>query len=339
MDSNKKFVKTSAGKTLITSLLVLIAVIAVIAIIGYFALSPKELILQGEVEANEIRVSGKVPGRILELKVNEGERVDKGQILVYIDAPEIEAKSVQAMAAENAAKAVADKANNGTRKETIEGAKQQYEQAKAAANFAEQSYTRAKNLYAQGVMAAQKYDEIEAKYRAAIAQEKAAKSQYNMAVNGAQQEDKQAALAQVNRAKGAMMEVDSYKHETRLTAPISGEISEIFPKVGELVGTGSPIMSIVDLNDIWITFNVREDLLSKIHMGMEFSGKVPALGNKEIKLRVTYIKALASYATWKATKITDEYDTKTFEVKVVPVSKVSGLRPGMSVIVNWSLLK
>ena len=326
--------RTRENKTLVMSFVILISFIAIIGVIGYFILSPSELILQGEVEANEVRVSGKLAGRILELKAKEGESVEKGQVLVLIDSPEINAKAVQAKSVEQAAQAVSNKAQNGARKETIEGAKEQYERAKAAAEYATKSYQRMKNLYDKGVIAAQKFDEVEAQYKAAIAQQKAAKSQYDMALNGAQTEDKQAAAAQVNQAKGAVMEVSSYMNETRLTAPISGEISEIFPKVGELIGTGSPIMTIVDLSDIWVTFNVREELLSKIQMGDVFTATVPALGNKEVKLKVNYIKALGSYATWKATKLTDEYDTKTFEVKVVPVDKISGFRPGMSVIVN-----
>ena len=331
--------KTKENKTLLMSFVILISFIAVIGIIGYFILSPSEMILQGEVEANEVRVSGKLAGRILELKAKEGETVEKGQLLVLIDSPEINAKAFQARSVQQAAQAVSNKAQNGARQETIDGAKEQYERAKAAADYATKSYQRMKNLFDKGVIAAQKFDEVEAQYKAAIAQQKAAKSQYDMALNGAQVEDKQAAIAKVNQAKGAVMEVSSYMNETKLVAPISGEISEIFPKVGELVGTGSPIMTIVDLNDIWVTFNVREDLLSKINMGNILTAKVPALGNKDVKLRVTYIKVLGSYATWKATKLTDEYDTKTFEVKAVPVDKVNGFRPGMSVIVNWTKLQ
>ncbi len=330
--------KTRENKTLVMSFVILIAFIAIIGVIGYFVLSPSELILQGEVEANEVRVSGKLAGRILELKAKEGDFVEKGQVLVLIDSPEIKAKKVQATSVEQAAQAISNKAQKGTRQETIAAAKQQYERAKAAAEYATKSYQRMKNLYEKKVIAAQKFDEVEAQYKAAVAQEQAALSQYQMAVNGAQQEDKQAAAAQVNQAKGAVMEVNSYINETSLIAPISGEISEIFPKVGELVGTGSPLMTIVDLNDIWVTFNVREELLSKIKMGDTLSATVPAL-DKIVKLKVNYIKALGSYATWKATKLTDEYDTKTFEIKAVPVEKVNGFRPGMSVIVNWTKLK
>ncbi|MCF0209752.1 MAG: efflux RND transporter periplasmic adaptor subunit [Bacteroidales bacterium] len=339
METKTGYIKTKESKTLLMSFVILISVIAVVGVIGYFILAQDELMLQGEVECNEIRVSGKVPGRILELKVQEGDAVTQDQLLVLIDSPEVTAKGVQAMAAKNAALAVSKKAENGARTETIEAAKEQYERAKAAAEYATKSYNRTKNLFDKGVIAAQKFDEVEAQYKAALALEKAALSQYNMAKNGAQKEDKDAAQAQVARAQGAIMEINAYKDETALYAPIAGEIAEIFPKVGELVGTGSPIMSIVDLNDVWITFNVREDLLGTIKMGDILTATIPALGNKEIKLKVNHIKALGSYATWKATKLTSEYDTKTFEVKTVPVDKVKGLRPGMSAIVNYNSLK
>lgn len=331
--------KKQENKTLIMSFVVLISVIAVIGIIGYFILTPDDIIIQGEIEATEVRVSGKLPGRVLEIRYKEGMSVKKGDTLILIDSPEINAKVMQAEAAESAAAAVSLKAQNGTRKETIEAAAEQYEMAKAAADFAKKSYDRTKNLYDKGVIAAQKYDEVKAKYDAAKAQEKAAKSQYNMALNGAQKEDKMAALAQVQRAKGAVNEATSYLSETKLVSPISGEVAEIFPKVGELVGSGSPLMNIVDLSDIWVTFNLKENLLSKIKVGDKLKAKVPALNDKEIMLKVTYIKVLGSYATWKATKLTDEYDTKTFEVRAVPLDQNADFRPGMSVIINWSELK
>ena len=331
--------KKQESKTLVMSFVILISVIAVIGLIGYFILTPDDVIIQGEVEATEVRLSGKLPGRVLELRAREGMKVKKGDTLILIDSPEISAKIMQAEAAESAAKAVSLKAQNGTRQETITAAAEQYEMAQTAADFAKKSYERTKNLYEKGVIAAQKFDEVETQYKASQAQARAAKSQYEMALNGAQKEDKLAAYAQVQRAKGALEEATSYLSETKLVAPISGEISEIFPKEGELDGSGSPLMNIVDLNDIWVTFNVRENFLSKIKVGQQLKAKVPALGDKEITLKVTYIKALGSYATWKATKLTDEYDTKTFEVRAVPVEKVSDFRPGMSVIINWSKLK
>ncbi len=321
---------------MVTSFAVLITVIVAIGIVGYFILTPQEMIVQGEVEASEVKVSGKLPGRVAEIRTREGMKVKKGDTLIIIESPEINAKLEQAQAAEQAAQALNLKAQNGTRKETIEAAREQYEMAKAAEELAEKSFQRIANLYDKGVIAAQKYDEAQTQYKAATARAKAAKSQYDMALKGAQSEDKLAASAQVRRARGAVEEASSYLSETRLVAPIGGEISEIYPKQGELVGSGSPLMSIVDLNDVWVTFNLKENLLSKIKQGDTLSATIPALGDKKIRLKVSHIKVMGSYATWKATKLTDEYDIKTFEVKAVPIERIKGLRPGMSVVINWS---
>ena len=226
-----------------------------------------------------------------------------------------------------------EKAIKGARQEQIQAAYEMWQKAQAGVTIAEKSYKRVKNLYEQGVMPAQKLDEVTAQRDAAIATEKAAKAQYTMAKNGAEREDKMAAEALVNRAKGAVAEVESYIKETYLIAPASGEVSEIFPKVGELVGTGAPIMNIAELNDMWVTFNVREDLLQGLTMGTEFEAFVPAL-DKNIRLKVNYMKDLGTYAAWKATKTTGQFDLKTFEVKALPQEKVEGLRPGMSVILK-----
>ena len=209
-----------------------------------------------------------------------------------------------------------------------------WQKAIAGVDIAEKSYKRVKNLFDQGVMPAQKLDEVTAQRNAAIATEKAAKAQYTMAKNGAEREDKMAAAALVDRAKGAVAEVESYLKETYLIAQAAGEVSEIFPKVGELVGTGAPIMNIAIMDDVGVTFNVREDLLKNLTMGSEFDAIVPALDNQTIRLKVHYMKDLGTYAAWKATKTTGQFDLKTFEVKATPLEKVTNLRPGMSVIIK-----
>ena len=317
---------------LLVGFLGLITLVVGLCIAGWIALRPGPLVLQGEVEASEVRVSGKVPGRIAGFYVAEGSQVNKGDTLLLLDSPELEAKLEQARAAVAAAEAQNRKAFVGTRSEQIVSAYEMWQKAEVGVDIAQKSFTRVQNLYNKEVATAQQRDEAEAHYKAAQATAKAAKSQYDMALNGAQAEDKQAAMAMVDRAKGAMDEVRSYMSETSLTAPISGEITEIYPKAGELVGTGAPIMSIVDLNDVWVTFNIREDLLPGISVGKDIIAIVPALGKETITFRVHYIKALGSYATWKATKATGEYDAKTFEVRAKPVDKIDGLRPGMSVL-------
>ena len=319
---------------MLLAFLTLVGVIALVALVGFLTLRKGPEIIQGQAEATEYRVSSKVPGRILKLLVKEGEKVKDGDTLAILEAPDVEAKMAQAKAAQAMAQAQNEKALKGARSEQIQAAYEMWQKAKAGREIAEKSYQRVNRLYQQGVMTAQKNDEATAQYNAAIATEKAAKAQYEMARNGAEREDKMAAAALVERAKGAVAEVESYIHETYLTALADGEVAEIFPKTGELVGTGAPIMSIAELDNMWVSFNVREDLLEGLAIDNEVEAAVPALGNKTVRLRIYYMKDLGTYAAWKATKTTGQFDLKTFEVRAVPTGPVPGLRPGMSVILK-----
>ena len=309
------------------------AVVAIVALIGFFAIGRDPELIQGQVEVSEYRVSSKVPGRILEIRVKEGDYVKVGDTLAILDAPEVRAKMEQARSAENAAAAQEEMARNGARQEQIQGAFQLMQQAKAGLEITEKSYQRIQRLFDEGVMSAQKRDEVYANYKAMEAQYKAAESQYEMAKNGARYEDKKAAAALVGRAKGAVNEVNSYIHETVQIAQMEGEVTDIYPKVGELVGTGSPIMTIAVMSDLWGTFNVREDQLNGLEIGKTFTAFVPAF-NKNVEMKVYYMKDQGSFAVWKATKANGQYDLKTFEVKARPTEKFDGLRPGMSLIVK-----
>lgn len=328
MQSNK-----SQTNNMLLAFVTLLGVIVVVALIGFFMLGKDDEIIQGQAEVSEYRISGKVPGRILEYRVKEGDTVRKGDTLVIIEAPEVQAKMMQAEAAKVAAQAQQQKAYKGARAEQIQGAYELWQKAKAGLEIAQKSHDRVKRLYEQGVLPAQKFDEAAAQLNAAVATERAAKSQYDMAKNGAEAEDKLAATALVNRAKGAVAEVESYIKETVLVAPVDGEVSEVFPKEGELVGTGAPIINLARLDDMWVTFNVREDLLKGLTIGKIVKAYVPALG-RDVDVRINYMKDMGTYAAWKATKTTGQYDLKTFEVRGVPTDTVQGLRPGMSVILD-----
>ena len=307
--------------------------IVIVAVIGFFAFGRDPEVIQGQVEVSEYRVSSKVPGRILEIRFKEGDFVKVGDTLAILDAPEVRAKMEQARSAEDAAAALELKAQNGAREEQIRGAYNVLQQAKAGLEIAEKSYQRIQRLYDEGVVSAQKRDEVYANYKAMEAQCKAAESQYDMARNGARREDKLAAAAQVGRAKGAVQEVGSYISETVQIAQMEGEVTDVYPKVGELVGTGSPIMSIAVMKDMWGTFNVREDQLNGMEVGKTLTAFVPAF-NKDIQMKVYYIKDQGSYAVWKATKANGQYDLKTFEVRARPVEQIDGLRPGMSLVLK-----
>ena len=309
------------------------AVVIIVSVIGFFTLGEGPEIIQGQAEATEYRVSSKVPGRILHLLVEEGDKVKVGDTLAILEAPDVMAKLTQAQAAESAAQAMNEKAIRGTRQEQLQAAYEMWQKAKAGLEIAEKSYNRINRLYEQGVMSAQKRDEVKAQYDAMVSTEKAAKAQYTMAKNGAQREDTAMAAAQVERAKGAVAEVSSYISETYLTAAADGEVTEIFPKIGELVGTGAPIMNVARMDDMWVTFNVREDFLKDFSVGQTIKAYVPAL-EKDVEFKVTYMKDLGTYAAWKATKTTGQFDLKTFEVKAKPVQAVENLRPGMSAIIE-----
>lgn len=330
MNMNKKFTKSN----MMLAFIALIAVVLVVALAGFFLLTPPEETIMGQAEATTVRISGKVPGRIAEYRFGEGDQVKKGDTLVFLDTPEVLAKMRQAEAARAAAEAQHTKTLNGARAQEITAAYELWQKAKAGLEIARKSYDRVRNLYEKGVMSAQKKDEAEANYNAMVATEKAARSQYEMAKEGARKEDKAAAEALVQRADGAIAEVESYIEESVLLSPIDGEVTERFPERGELVGTGAPIMNIADLHDMWVTFSVREDLLKDLKVGNQIEAFIPALENQSVTLQVYYLKDMGTYAAWKATKTTGQFDAKTFEVRARPTEPVDGLRPGMSVILK-----
>ncbi len=315
-------------------LFIFTAVVALVVAGSYFAFREQTETIQGQVEVTQYRVSSKVPSRVLKIHVKEGDSVRAGDILVTLESPEVEAKREQADAAVAAAQAIEDKAQAGAREEQIRGARALWEKAKVAVGIMQTSYDRIENLYREGVVTGQRRDEVKAQLDAALADERAAKSQYDMAMNGAQRQDIAAASAQVRRAQGAAHEVNAYERETTLRATQDGEVTEIFPSVGELVGTGAPIMNVAVMQDIWVTFNVREDRLANFAVGRVVQATVPALGEKAYSFAVYYIKDLGSYAAWKATKTTGQYDMKTFEVRCRPVTPIPGMRPGMSVLLK-----
>ncbi|SDB89755.1 HlyD family secretion protein [Williamwhitmania taraxaci] len=312
--------------------------LVLLTIAGWVLLKPIPLTIQGEVEAKEVKVASKLPGRIAAILVKEGATVKKGDTLILLDSPEIRAKMAQAQAAQRAAGAQRDKANSGARSQDVEAAFNMWQKAKAGSDLADKTYQRVKNLYNDGVVPLQKLDEAEANMKAFKTTETAAKAQYNMAEEGARKEDKNAASAIWDQASGVVLEVGSYLAETVIKAPADGEVITIISENGELVSTGFPIITLVDLSDIWVTFNLREDLIAKIKMGDEFKASFPALGNKEITLKINYMKVLGDFATWHSTKTSGDFDQKTFEVRAIPTEKTEGLRPGMSALVNWDSL-
>ena len=328
MKRNKNFT------IILAAALTLVGIIVITIVVG-LSLPKHPDIIQGQAETTDYRLSSKVPARVCEIRVQEGDHVRRGDTLVILEAPDIRAKLSQAEAAYAAAQAQEQKAQNGTRQEQVQQAYEMWQKARAAMEVAEKTYHRINRLFENGVMAEQKRDEAQAQYEAMVATERAARSQYDMAVNGARIEDKAAAGAQVRRAQGAVSEVNSYMDETVLLATADGIVTEIFPEPGELVGTGAPIMNVSCTDDVWFTFNIREDLLPGLTVGTETEVYLPAF-DKRIPVRITKMKDVGSFAVWKATKALDGFDLKTFEVKARPLNMegLENVRGGMSVIME-----
>lgn len=321
---------SAKDRMLILTIVIVLIIIVTLAIVGFLCIKQAPDTVQGQADATEIRISGKLPGRVAELYVEEGAHVKTGDTLVRIHSSLLDARLDQAQAMENVASAANAKVDAGTRKQIVNGAFEIWQQAKAAVEITQKTYQRMQNLYSKGVVSEQKRDEAKAAYDAAAAGEAAAKSQYELAKSGAQREDKEAAQAMVEAAKSGVKEVNAILEDQYLVAPCDGEITEIYPNVSELIATGAPIMSL-QKDDHWVVFNVRETLLKDIKLGTVLKVKIPAL-DMETDAKVFYIKDLGTYANWQATKSTGDYDARTFQIKARPEKKVENLRPGMSII-------
>ena len=312
-------------------------IIVLIAILVVFTIkSNNKMIIQGEIDTKTVDLSSKIPGRVKTMKVQKGDTVKKGDVLVILDTPDIEAKSAQADAAVELAKSKELEVYNGARAEQKAIALNALNKAKSDLELAEKTYNRVKNLNAEGVVSNQKADEAFTMYQNAQQGVLVAQNNYQMALNGARYEDKLMASANVKKAHGAKQEVQSYLNENVIKAPINGQITELSVEEGELVGAGYTIITIVDTSDNWAVFNLREDMLPKIQMGTEFFVKVPAIGKDPIKVKVNYISAMGNFATWRATKIRGDFDLKTFEIHAKPIETNNNLRAGMSVLADWN---
>lgn len=323
---------SAKDRTLILTIVIVLLVLAGLAIFGFLAIKQGPDTVQGQADATEVRISGKLPGRVAEFFVEEGAHVKAGDTLVRIHSTLVDARLAQAQAMEDAAAATNARVDAGTRSQIVNSAMEVWKQAQAASGIAQKTYQRMQNLFEKGVVSEQKRDEAKAAYEAAKAGESAARSQYDLAKAGAQKEDKLASQAMVNVAKGGVKEVQALLEDQYLLAPCDGEITDIYPHVSELVATGAPIMSL-QKDDHWVVFNVRETLLKDIQLGKKVKIYIPAL-DIHTDAKVFYIRDLGTYANWQATKSTGDFDARTFQVKARPEKKIDNFRPGMSVILE-----
>lgn len=323
-----------SNKILFVIFIIILLIILILSILGIFLMREKDIVLQGQIEAEEYNISGLLPGRIENIYVKKGSTVNKGDTLVHIISQEVIAEYEAQKALENAASLQSDKIDSGSRKELISIAKELWDGTKADLKLAKTTYNRIKVLYEDSIVSKQRRDEAEAIYKSALAAERAAYYQYQIAVDGAQKQDKESARAMATAAQNNSEVVKALLNDSRLTSPISGEVASISLNNGELTSIGTNIMTILDIDNPYLVLNVREDLLTHFKMNETIMCDIPALALEEVSFTINYISPLGSFATWKATKETGGYDLRTFEIQAVPTTKVYGLRPGMSVLIT-----
>ncbi|MBQ7951732.1 MAG: efflux RND transporter periplasmic adaptor subunit [Alistipes sp.] len=311
----------------------LIVASGVIIAVGYLLQRRQPTLLQGVTMCRQYTAQSKIAGRIDSLCVTEGDSVTIGALLYTLSTPELDTKLEQAVAAKQAAVALDNQALAGARKQQIEAARNLYQKATAGRELAEKSFVRIKNLHDKGIATTQQLDEATATFEALKATQSAAYAEYSLALAGATKEQKAAAAAQVSMAQGAVNEVESYISDSRVYAPATGEVSTVAFNRGEVVGAGFPVVTILDLSDLWIEFNIKETLMPQIAVGERFDAFIPAL-NQHIELRVSYIAPQADFAVWNATRTEGGFDIRTFVVRMRPTATKSRLRPGMSAIID-----
>ena len=309
-------------------------VLTTLALAFWWAYRPAPERLQGQIEAQSYSVSSKVPGRIESVVVEKGQSLAKGALAFTIVSPELEAKLQQAKAGEAAAGALAQEAENGARAQQIAAAKDQWLKAKSAAQLYQKAFARVDNLYREGVVSLQKRDEAQTRWQTAQLTQNAAWQQYQMALEGARAEQKLAAREKAKMAAGAVAEVQAYTAELQVLTPAAGEVTQVLLQPGELAPQGFPVVTLTDMSDAWALFHVREDRLKDFQKGSEFSARIPALGEKPYRFRVSHVAVLGDFATWRATDSQQGFDMRSFEVEARPVEPIPQLRVGMSVLVE-----
>jgi HlyD family secretion protein len=310
------------------------AIVAWLSYTFWLAYQPKPIRMQGQIEAQQYNISSKIPGRIDEVKVKKGDMVQKGQLIFTIQSPEIDAKLMQAQAGQDAADALAEQVYTGARKEQIEAARDQWLQAKAAADLMEKTFERIDNLYASGVVAEQTRDEAETKLKGARFAENGALQMYKIAQEGAREGEKKAATGKARMAAGAVTEVEVYAADMNISSWHDGEVTQILLQSGELAPQGFPVVTIIDMSDAWAVFHVREDRLVDFAKGAEFGAVIPALGDSEYRFKVDHVAVMGDFATWRATDGDKGFDMRTFEIEARPLETIEGLRAGMSVLLQ-----
>ena len=319
----------------VPAIIVSVVIAAVAALSIWYLVRGEPLLVQGEVDATRLDLAARVDGRVAEIPVVRGQNVDAGAILVRIDNPETLAKNEQALAAKVVAEAQRANINAGTRAEVIAARKAAMERAQAGVILAQKTYDRVNQLAASGNAPQARLDQMTDSLHESQRAADQAKSAYEQAVNGYTREEHEIAEANVGKALADIKAVQSIIDQMVVYAPLASQVYQRNFEPGEYVSPGVPLVTLVDLNDMWIHFDLREDLVRTLKVGDRFDVRSPALADRRITVEVKLIATKGEYASWRATRATGDFDLRTFSIRAYPVEKVPELRPGMSAYLDW----
>ena len=319
----------------VPAVIVGVVIAAVAALSIWYLVRGEPLLLQGEVDATRLDIAARVDGRVAEIPVVRGQNVAANAVLVRIDNPETVAKNEQALAAKIVAEAQLANIHAGTRAEVIAARKAELERAQASLVLAQKTYERARELAASGNAPQARLDQTTDTLHEGERAVDQAKSAYEQAVNGYTKEEREIAVANVGKAIADIKAVQSILDQMVVYAPVAAQIYQRNVEPGEYVSPGVPLVTLIDLNDVWVHFDLREDLVKTLKVGDRFDVRIPALGDRRIAVEVRLIATKGEYASWRATRATGDFDLRTFSIRAYPVEKVPELRPGMSAYVDW----
>ena len=321
----------------VPSIVITAVVVAIVGLSVWYLVRGQPLLVQGEVDATRFDMAARVDGRVAEIPVDRGQNIAAGAVLVRIDNPETLAQKNQAMTAELVAAAQLAHINAGTRAEEIAARKAALERAEAAVLLAQKTYDRINKLTGLGHASVADLDKATDSLDESQRGADQAKSAYDQAVNGYTKEEREIAEATVKKAIADTKQVQSIIDQMVVYAPVASQVYQRNVEPGEYVSPGVPLITLIDLNDMWVHFDLREDLVKTLKVGDRFKVRVPALGDGEITVEVRLIATKGEYASWRATRATGDFDLRTFSIRAYPVDKVAGLRPGMSAYLDWRM--
>jgi len=327
--------KKARSPSRLTSIFVVLLFLAVAGLSIWYLVRPQPLLVQGEADATRFDIAARVDGRVSEIPVERGQDVAAGTVLVKIDNPETIAKNQQALAAKVVAEAQLANIHVGTRAEVIAARKAALERAQASVVLAQKTYERvsqlAEHFNAPQARLDQATDTLHETQRAVDQ----ARSAYEQAVNGYTKEEREIAAANVKKAIADIAAVQSILDQMVIYAPVASQVYQRNVETGEYVSPGVPLVTLIDLNDLWIHFDLREDLVRTLKVGDKLDVRIPALSDRRITVEVKLIATKGEYASWRATRATGDFDLRTFSIRAYPVDKVPELRPGMSAYLDW----